>query len=253
MIEKEIIVKNLKINYKIFGSGRPFLILHGWGSSSERWEKVSEMLSKIGLMVIVPDLPGFGKSQEPDSAWSLDNYVEWLLEYAQKIPELQNGFYLLGHSFGGAVAVKFSIKYAQKVRKLFLISAAAIRKKTIKKQVLGRISKFFKLFSFFPFYGLAKKSFYRYVVRGDDYLKSRGVMKETFLKAISEDLSAHLNFIRIPTVIIWGDNDEATLVQDAYFINKKIENSKLIILPNGKHSLHLELPEILSQKIIENL
>src|SRR3989344_891612 len=101
MTEETIEVKNLKINYKSFGSGKPFLILHGWQSSSDRWMKVGELLQEK-YRVIIPDLPGFGKSEEPKEAWSLDSYVDWLLEFTAKVLELNKEFYILGHSFGGA-------------------------------------------------------------------------------------------------------------------------------------------------------
>lgn len=118
MIERQITVNDLKINYKIFGQGKPFLILHGWGSNSDRWQKVADILSQK-LLVIVPDLPGFGKSQKPSTALSIDGYVEWVKEFSEKVPELGNDFYLLGHSFGGALAAKFAIKHNQKIKKLF--------------------------------------------------------------------------------------------------------------------------------------
>jgi pimeloyl-ACP methyl ester carboxylesterase len=259
MTERKVVVKNLEVNYKIVGeglpaqAGRPFLILHGWGSKSDRWEKTAELLSKKGMQVVIPDLPGFGKSQEPDIAWNLNTYVEWLAEFCTKIPELNNNFYLLGHSFGGALSAKFSIKYNQKVQKLFLVGAAAIRKKTIKKQVLGRVSKLSKIFSFVPFYPLAKKAFYKFVVGGNDYLRAQGVMKETFLQVISDDLSQFLSSIKVPTVIIWGDKDDTTLVEDAYFIQKKILHSTLSIIPGGDHDLEVKVPELLAEKILENI
>ena len=255
MIEENVIVQNLKVHYKTFGpvTGKPFLILHGWGSKSDRWEKVGELLAKNNIQVIVPDLPGFGKSQEPQSVWNLDSYVDFVKEFTEKVPGFNKEFYLLGHSFGGAVAAKFSIKYAQNVEKLFLFGAAIIRKKTIKKQVLGRISKVAKIFAFLPFYPLAKKAFYKWVVGASDYNRVQGVMKQTFLKAINEDLSQKLLFIKVPAVIIWGDKDDTTLVEDAYYINKKVENSKLIIIKGGDHDLEQKMPEILAETLIENL
>src|SRR3989344_1093017 len=253
MIEEQILVKDLTVNYKIIGQGRPMLILHGWGSKSDRWQAVAELLAQKNFQCIIPDLPGFGQSQEPNMVWNLNNYVEWVLEFSQKIPQLNKSFYLLGHSFGGALGSKFSIKYNQKVERLFLVGAACIRKKTIKKQVLGRVSKFVKLFSFLPMYPLAKKAFYKFVVGGNDYLRARGIMKETFLKVISDDLSQLLASVKVPTVIIWGDKDDTTLVEDAYFINKKIPGSKLIIIPGGDHDLEIKVPEVLSEKILEHI
>jgi len=251
--EKQISVKNLVINYKVFGQGKPFLILHGWGSKSDRWEAVGELLSKKGLMVVIPDLPGFGKSEILKESWDIDNYVEFINEFLNNFPKFKEEFYLLGHSFGGAISIKFSIKYAQKVKKMFLFGAAAVRKKTIKKQVLGNISKFMKIFSFLPFYRLAKKAFYKFIVGPTDYLRVDGIMKETFLKVISQDLSYHLPFVKVPTVIIWGDKDNTTLIEDAYFINKKISGSKLEIVENADHDMEQTMPEILTERVLSNV
>jgi len=255
MIEDQVLVKKLRVNYKTFGAedGKPFLILHGWGSKSDRWVALGELVARKNIRVIVPDLPGFGDSQEPESAWNLDNYVDWVQEFTQTIPELKNEFYLLGHSFGGAICVKYAIKYAQRVEKVFLFGAAVIRKKTIKKQVLSKISPVVKMFAFLPFYDLGKRAFYKFVIGGSDYLRVDGVMKQTFLKAISEDLSQKLLFIKIPTVIIWGNKDDTTLVEDAYYMNKKIDNSKLVIIEGGDHDLEQKMPETLSEKILENI
>ena len=78
-------------------------------------------------------------------------------------------------------------------------------------------------------------------------------MKETYLKVVSEDLSHRLLFIKNPTVIIWGDKDDSTPIADAHFINSNIKDSKLIVLPDRKHSLQLEAPELLVRSIIENI
>lgn len=259
MIERQVFIKGLEVNYKIFKqsqprqAGIPFLILHGWGSGSDKWQKVGELLAEKNFKVIIPDLPGFGKSQEPKNAWNLDSYVDFVYDFSNSLPELKNEFFLVGHSFSGALASKFAIKYNQKVKKLFLVSAACIREKTLKKQVLEKISKLFKLLSFLPFYEFARKIFYKFVVGGYDYLNVKSSMKETFLNIISENVSNNLPFIRVPTIIIWGDKDALTPLRHAEIISKKIENSKLIVVKEAKHALQISSPEILSEKILENL
>ncbi len=258
MIEKKVLIKNLEINYKIFGEGRPmdnktFLILHGWGSSSDKWQRVSELLSEKNLKVIVPDLPGFGKSQILAESWSLNNYVEWLMEFVTKVPELQKSFYLIGHSFGGAVATKFSIKYNQYVQKLFLISSACVRKYTMVRKLWYRLAKIIKILSFLPGYELFRKAAYKFVLRKSDYPYVSGVMKETYLRVISDDLSYKINFLKVSTVLIWGDKDKSTPLDQAYFINNRINNSTLYVIPGADHSPHIKIPEILTQKIMENV
>jgi pimeloyl-ACP methyl ester carboxylesterase len=61
-----------------------------------------------------------------------------------------------------------------------------------------------------------------------------------------------LPFIKVPTVIIWGDKDEFTPLEDAYFINKQIKNSKLVIIPGAGHDLNRKQPEVLVEKVLEN-
>jgi len=253
MEEKKVFIKNLEVHYIVMGAGKPFLILHGWRSRSDRWQKIGELLSEKKFKVIIPDLPGFGKSQEPESAWSLDNYVEWAKELSEKIPEINGSFYLLGHSFGGTLAVNFTIKYNQKVENLFIVSASCIRKKTNIKKFLFVISKFIKIFSFLPYYQEFRKSVYKYIIKKSDYLYQSGVMEDIYLKVISDDLSHELSFIKVPTIIIWGDKDTITPLEQAKLINKKIENSKLVIIQGADHFLNIKIPEILASKILENL
>lgn len=252
MIALEVIINGIKTNYQVFGSGpSAFLILHGWGSNSDRWIPVAEKISEKGFRVIVPDLPGFGKSDALLIPWNINKYIDWIERF---IKELNIGeFYLLGHSFGGALASKMAVKHAQEVEKLFLVSAACIRKKTTKKNFFRKISKIIKLFYFLPYYGLFRKAVYKFIIRKSDYAYFEGIMKETYLNVVAEDLSFHLPFIKVPTIIIWGDKDELTPLEDGYFIEKKIKNSKIIVIPGAGHRLAKEeQPEILAGKILEN-
>ena len=237
-----MIIKGLKINYKTLGEGNPLLILHGWGSRSDNWQRVGEMLAEKGIKVIIPDLPGFGQSQKPPRAWNLDDYCDFVEEFV-KILNLAN-FSLLGHSFGGALAVKCGLKFPEKIDKLFLASAACIRKKTFKNKLFKFLSKFLKIKT--PF---LRKVFYR----KSDYLSVEGTMKEIYLKLIKQDLSDVLSQIQIPTVIIWGEKDNITPLSDAKIINQKIKDSKIEIIPNVGHDLNLKTPEKLAEVISKNL
>ncbi len=260
MQEKNVIINNISVNYKVFGDvdaanplpKKPFLVLHGWPSSSDKWQKVGELLNQKNITVIAPDLPGFGKTPAPSQAWSLNNYVEFINEFANHVPELSKGFYLLGHSFGGALSAKFAIKYNQKVEKLFLVSAACIRQKTKAKKGFYYVAKIGKLFSFLPYYSLLRKAFYKFIIRKSDYSHVNEALKQTYLNVIADDLSQFLSSIKVPTVIIWGDKDASTPMEDAHFINKKIPHSKLVIINKAGHPLEIEVPEVLSEKIVEN-
>lgn len=242
----EVLIRDLKISYKTAGEGKPLLILHGWGSKKEKWHEAEKILSKNGFKVIIPDLPGFGQSSAPLRAWSLDDYCDFIEEFVKSLN--LGSFYLLGHSFGGALAVKCSLRFPEKIEKMFLVAAACFRSKTIKKDALRDVSKVVKVFSFIPFYSLFRRAFYKFFVKSD-YLGLEGTMKQTYLKVINEDLSDDLPLVRVPCLIIWGNEDDVTPIKQAYLINKKISNSEIKIIPNAGHDLEWKMPKELSQLI----
>jgi len=247
--EHTVDIDNLTVHYKIAGKDPAILILHGWGSKSDRWMQVAELLSQNNFSVVVPDLPGFGKSGAPSFAWSTEDYCNFVEQFVQKLG-LQN-FFLLGHSFGGGIAVVYASKFRTRVKKLVLFASAVFRRKTARRTLFMIIASIFKVFSFAPFYGLFRKAFYRFIVRKSDYPYTSGVMKEIYKKVIGNDLSSYLSSIQMPTFIIWGDRDDVIPPANAYLIQQKIKNSQIAIMPGGDHDIEQHMPEVLAQKIIE--
>jgi len=233
---------------------KTILILHGWQSSKEKWEKVEQEVEKAGIKVIAPDLPGFKKENELERPWNLDDYVEWTRKFIRENTSGQ--IFLLGHSFGGRVAIKFAVKYPEKLSGLVLISAAGITSRPKAKiSVFLILSKVGHLIFSLPilkfFQPLAKKFIY-FLAGGKDYYSIQNqFMKQTFKNIISENLNDLLLKIKTTTLIIWGEKDKMTPLQDAYVMNKKIKNSKLEILKNIQHLPYLESPELLSEKITD--
>jgi pimeloyl-ACP methyl ester carboxylesterase len=253
--EKKIVIKGLEVNYKMVGKGLPFLILHGWRSSSDSWIFVQNQISEQGFQVIVPDFPGFGKSPAPKEPWNVDSYVNWLNNFIIEINKsgsnLTEPFFLLGHSFGGRIAIKFAVKYPERIQSLILCSSAGIKPKAGFQQeifyYLARMGNY--LFSQKPlrkFKNRARNIFYK-AIRRKDYLKANGVMKETIKNILGEDLLGYLPRIRNKTLILWGKLDRMVPVEYAYIMKEKIPNSQLIILPKVGHSPQLDVPEKLSQ------
>jgi len=200
--------------------------------------------------VFVPDLPGFGKEPPPEKPWAVDDYVNWVNDYDNK--NKPNNFFLLGHSFGGRIAIKFATKYPEKLKGLILVSAAGLEsEKSVKEISVSILAPYLSKLAFLPGYNFLREFFYRFVLKKTDYLKAKGTMKETFKKAIGEDLTPLLGTIKIPTLIIWGENDKTLPVTDGYLMNKKIENSRLEIMKGVDHTPQIEAPDLLAQKIIE--
>jgi len=229
----------------------PIVILHGWTRQlpSQAWGEVKELLEKENYQVYLPELPGFGQTSAPTKPWAIDDYVEWLKNFCKENNVSQ--IFLVGHSFGGSVAVKFSIKYPGKIKKLILVNSAGIRRKKLTKEIQKEFFHLLNKFSFLPFYSLARKIVYRTLFPQSDYIFAEGVMREICLKVLSEDISPLFSEIKLPTLIVWGKEDKITPLEDAYLMKEKIEGAKLEIIPHVKHTPHLEAPKILAEKIVQ--
>ena len=231
---------------------KTLIILHGWQSSKERWQKVKELIEKEGIEVIAPDLPGFKKDTALDRPWNLDDYVEW---FEKKYGDINEPFFLLGHSFGGRMAIKFSVKYPEKVLGLILCSAAGIRhkKNTLVGLLLYNLAKILSRFSFLPGFNFFRKIFYQFLLRKIDYIEAEGKLKETFKNIIGEDLTHYLAKIKTKTLLIWGEKDKAVPLSDAYLMKKEIQNSILEIIPQTGHRVNIEVPEKLAEIVLKFL
>ncbi len=252
MEERSLQVNGLKINYKIGGIGPCILILHGWDSSSDRWQKTGEILAENGFRVVIPDLPGFGKSDFPPSPWLVGDYLELIVKFIEKI-NCQRPF-LFGHSFGGRISIKFGAVYPEKISGLILCSAGGvISKKRTKVKIFYFLAKLGKFFFLAPVIkesrSFAQRVLYR-LAGARDYLKASPIMKETMEKVISEDLTPFLNQINLETLIIWGKKDKILPLSDAHLIKGKTPNSDLIVMENIGHAPNLEAPEKLAKIIL---
>jgi pimeloyl-ACP methyl ester carboxylesterase len=230
------------------------LILHGWGSRAKNWQKVKEGLEERGHKVFLPDLPGFGENSLPGKSWSGEDYLSWIGDFCERNNLSQ--FVLAGHSFGGGLAVRFVNAYPQKVKKLVLIGAKIQRHKTVKYYLGLGLSYLGKVIFSVPgiswLQPLGRKILYRFI-GVSDYQKLETekslVMKETFKRVVGDDLTPFLPAIKVPTLIIWGEKDLFTPLNDAYLIKREIAGSELEIIRGQGHSLNFKAPEILTEKI----
>lgn len=253
--EKQIFINDLKVNYKVAGEGGPLLILHGWGGSSGSWVEVQKILAKEGFKVIVPDLPGFGKTPTPNSVWGVEEYTDFALNLIDKM-----GFKkvtILGHSFGGRVAIRLTSSYPERLKKLILCASAGIKHPlNFFQMIIFKLSIFGNFFfSKKPlkrFKDIAQNFFYSFL-RYKDYTRAKGVMKEILKKVLEEDLKPELSQIKTITLLIWGQKDKSVPIEDAYLMKENIPQSILKIIPGASHTPNLEFPGKLAKIILDFL
>jgi pimeloyl-ACP methyl ester carboxylesterase len=111
------------VSYGEAGSGPPLLFLHGWGLGSRSYRRAIERLVGSGLRVVAPSLPGFGGSADlPRDEFSIHGYGRWVWRFADEVG-IDGPVILLGHSFGGGVAIRAAAERPSQIRLLTLVNS----------------------------------------------------------------------------------------------------------------------------------
>jgi len=234
-------INGIKTFFKLEGTGNPIILLHGWGTSHKSLISLFNFFSSRQQTLAV-DFPGFGQSGFPESDWSVDDYMHWLIAIMDEMQITKAD--VLGHSFGGRVAIKLATSFPARVNRLVLIDSAGIRQKV--RPSIGR----FLIKAIRPLESILSEKNYKKLrlkfydlIGSTDYLKS-GKLKGTFQKIVTEDLEPLLQNIQQKSLLIWGEKDKATPLGDAKIMHAQIPNSQLIIIPKTGHYPFLEQKEL---------
>lgn len=225
----KISIKDLNINYIQYGKGKDIVLLHGWGQNIEMMKPIGDNFSDRFRITIL-DLPGFGESDEPKATWKIDDYELLLEEFIKKL-KIKKPI-MIGHSFGGRLAIRYSARNT--IEKLVLFGSPCIRVQEslpLKVRLLKSLKKLPGMDSF----GEYMKKY----IGSRDYKAASPVMRQTLVEVVNEDLSKYAKEIEEPTLLIWGENDTEAPVAEAKELEKIMLDAALIILP-GTHYAYLE-------------
>lgn len=240
----------VNIHYTDAGSGRVIVLLHGWGASKKSFAALQKFLA-TDYRTIALDLPGFGESTTPPVAWSLKDYANAVNTCITMLGVTD--YVLAGHSFGGRIALLLAATKPGHSKGVILMAAAGIKHMpTPTQQVAGLLTRAGKRVFSFPLLKHMQKPARSLLYRAlgkRDYYEAQGVMKETMRLVIEEDLRDCLSRITLPTLIIWGERDDYTPVEDAHTLHQGIKGSTLHIIPGASHYLPRKYPEALAQAI----
>jgi pimeloyl-ACP methyl ester carboxylesterase len=227
------------------------VFVHGLGDeASSIWKSSVEKL-KTHYRVIVFDLPGFGKSSKSSAEYTPEKYAFVLNHIISQY--VQTPFYLVGHSMGGAISLKYTTLFGNNVKKLFLIASAGVLHQDAYGQFLIKmgVDKFIntkqsdalntKITNFITNVSnelnrIVAKDLYS-IVR-TEYLR-KSIFQENPIPIAAVGLVTETLFdipkIKVPTLILWGENDDITPLRTGYVLNELIENSQLEIINNSGH------------------
>ena len=232
--------------YKVSGSGKPILLLHGWGADCESFNILLGDLEQ-NFTVYRLDFWGFGRSESPPLCSDVFTYAEVVYEFIESV--ICSRVIVLGHSFGGRIAL--IIGGRELIEKVILIDSAGL---------LPRFSiiKYFKVKRFKKLKNrvqAGKESAKKLEKFGSsDYKNLNENMKSVFIRVVNEDLARFAQSLDKPTLILWGRKDKQTPLYMAKRLRKMIKNNRFKVV-NGGHFSYLDEPTIILKEIynfIEN-
>lgn len=228
-------IDGMELNYEKKGrKGKVVLLLHGWGQNLQMMSFIADFL-KSHFVVYNFDLPGFGSSSEPQSPWSTDDYADFLYSFCRR-KKIEEPI-IIAHSFGCRVALRYAYKHP--VHKMVLTGAAGIRDRRGPVYYLRvysyKMAK--RILSLKPFEGLKQKL--EKNAGSEDYRNTSGVMRQTFVKVVNEDVTPILKDISTETLLVFGENDTATPVSKGKMMEQLMPDAALVIFENDDHYAYI--------------
>ena len=222
------------------------VILHGWSldaNKKQKWQKFRDELASRGITSDLLLIPGL--SAPLNEVWDLGNFVEWL----DKEIGTQEHVILLGHSFGGQIAVRYAATHPDKISRLILIDSSGIRNhsfmattKRMGFQVLAKIGKVFFRSQ------ICRNILYR-LTRERDYQLAPPLLRRTMSQILDDEVVNDLPKIACPTLLIWGSDDQVTPLFLGQIFHAQIPHNRFHIITGARHAPQYTQPEQVAAQI----
>ncbi len=223
-----VVVKNLHLTGWDSGGDKPVaLLLHGWGRDFTSLNKLMPLFGDY--RIIAPNLPGFGGSQPPPKAFSVDDYADVVSAMLSKLG-IDEVSLALGHSFGGRILLNLAGKDKLRIGKMILVGSHGLKEK-LTPAAAGLLLAA-KASRMLPRV-LRERLIQKY--GSDDYKNSNGVMRLTFRKVIRQDASRYAANIACPVLLIYGRDDQITPPELGRRLKDLIPKARLEVVKEAGH------------------
>jgi pimeloyl-ACP methyl ester carboxylesterase len=222
------------------------LALHGWGRTHRDFDAVLAPPGEAPLPAVALDLPGFGASPPPPEAWGAAAYAEAV---GAVLADMGSPVVVLGHSFGGRVALHLAVQRPDVVGALVLTGVPLLHP-------LGRRSRIA------PAYRIVRRLHRLGVVSDDrmeaarqrygsaDYKAARGIMRQVHVRSVNETYEEQLDAVRCPVHLVWGSDDTAAPLEMVERATARLADGDLAVYPDVGHLTPLLLPAELRAAVV---
>jgi pimeloyl-ACP methyl ester carboxylesterase len=231
------------------GSNLPIVFIHGAGGSHLHWPPELRQLSDFRVYSV--DLPGHGKS-DGHGLQSIDAYAEAIFKWMGAVGLHRAVF--VGHSMGGAIALKLAKKYGEHVLGLGLVGTGArLRVDPIILDNSSTPQTFPTAISFIIEKSYSNFTDPRLVELAEIGLKETrpSVLHGDFIACNNFDMMNYLPEINIPALVVCGKDDQLTPLRYSQYLRDSIRNAELYVIQNAGHMVMLEQPQSVAEVVEE--
>lgn len=227
-----------------YGTGPVRVVwLHGWARKSADFAAAAQLLADRGIASVALDLPGFGSSPAPHNPGGARHYAELIAPTLREISD--SPLVLVGHSFGGRIAVVVASEHPELVGELVLTgvpqlvrlgapATAPITYRAIRWLARRHLISESRLEAARQKHG------------SSDYRNAQGVMRDVLVATVQETYERELNTLTVPIAFVWGESDRDVPVEIARRASALAQGPTTVeIITSVGHLLPLEAPEAL--------
>ncbi|HEY9879557.1 MAG TPA: alpha/beta hydrolase [Leptolyngbyaceae cyanobacterium] len=226
-------------------SSTPILFLHGWGISTEPYQEILELLAQKHT-VIAPDLPSFARSTYSGLIPDYEGYAEFLHSFLEAL-NLQR-VHLVGHSFGGGVAITLAALFPEKVKSVMLVGGTGVPTVSIPEIALRRAVEM-AWQTFLPRLELKFIDIPR--VFTHNLLFNTGNVIQVLLLSLNGDLRHLLPKVQAPCLLVWSDKDLTIPLDRAQEMATTLPHATLKTVEEGCHEWGLWYPDKLTTMLLQ--
>ncbi len=243
------IIDGVRVAHASVGDGHPVLMIHGWGVDLSLVWPLAERLAPLGYRCILLDMPGFGGSADPPQPWTVFDYAQFVIKFIDALDLKQ--VYYFGHSFGGRLGLILGAEHPQRFHAMTLADAAGLRKPAPLAQQF-RLTLYKSVRDGLKTIGLRSLSdklrgWYNQRYGSADFNAVSGVMRQSFVNVVNQDLRDYAARVGVSVLLIWGEADEDTPLWQAHQLKALMPDAGLVIYPGAGHYSYLENPQQTAQ------